>query len=362
MRIVALTCALAAALAATSAAQTPRVPVLYSTDLFHPHNDPDDHYDLATLFALDELDIRGIVFDLGDDPVERTGIPAVEQLMEITGKRVPFAPGIGRKLASRDDKAPDAPPESLGAVELILDTLRESKEKVAIIVVGSCRDVAVAFNREPELFRSKVKALYLNVGRGPADPKQDEWNVGLDPLAYYRLFESGLPLVWCPCFGKDGYQALYVFQQPDVIPALPKPVQNYFVYCLTKSTADPIAFLATGPHPTPQGPRNMWSTASFFHAAGRKIHERAPGDFVVLPPEVAEKQGLSEKRVEVYTFEPIRAGLRDGDNQAGLPLAVEVNPPAPNGFVFRATDERYGRAMTSCLKNLLAGLGQKAAE
>ena len=28
------------------------VPVIYCTDLFHPHDDPDDHFDLATLFAL----------------------------------------------------------------------------------------------------------------------------------------------------------------------------------------------------------------------------------------------------------------------------------------------------------------------
>ncbi|HOY58865.1 MAG TPA: hypothetical protein PK640_12120, partial [Verrucomicrobiota bacterium] len=26
-------------------------PVLYSTDLFHPHDDPDDHFDLAVLYA-----------------------------------------------------------------------------------------------------------------------------------------------------------------------------------------------------------------------------------------------------------------------------------------------------------------------
>jgi hypothetical protein len=45
----------------TSAAE--KVPILYSTDLYHPHADPDDHYDLATLFALAEFDIRGIILD-----------------------------------------------------------------------------------------------------------------------------------------------------------------------------------------------------------------------------------------------------------------------------------------------------------
>jgi hypothetical protein len=42
-----------------------RIPVLYCTDLFHPHDDPDDHFDLATLYAIPEFDLRGIVLDQG---------------------------------------------------------------------------------------------------------------------------------------------------------------------------------------------------------------------------------------------------------------------------------------------------------
>ena len=41
------------------------VPVIYCTDLFHPHVDPDDHFDLATLYAMPELEIKGIVLDQG---------------------------------------------------------------------------------------------------------------------------------------------------------------------------------------------------------------------------------------------------------------------------------------------------------
>ncbi|MCI0408006.1 MAG: hypothetical protein L0191_05475, partial [Acidobacteria bacterium] len=42
------------------------IPVIYTTDLFHPHDDPDDHFDLATIFAMPELDLKGIVLDQGD--------------------------------------------------------------------------------------------------------------------------------------------------------------------------------------------------------------------------------------------------------------------------------------------------------
>ena len=81
------------------------VPVLYSTDLLHPHDDPDDHYDLACLFALREFDVRGIVLDLGERQAERSGEPAVRQMRQHhrpqcadrDGSRPPAAQSDGRR-------------------------------------------------------------------------------------------------------------------------------------------------------------------------------------------------------------------------------------------------------------------------
>ena len=64
-------CLLAAVgLLAGAAGADAAVPILYTTDLLHPHADPDDHFDIATLFGMPEFDIRGVVFDLG--PIGRT--------------------------------------------------------------------------------------------------------------------------------------------------------------------------------------------------------------------------------------------------------------------------------------------------
>jgi hypothetical protein len=303
-----------------------KLPVLYSTDLLHPHDDPDDHYDLATLFSMPEFDIRGIVLDLGERQAQRTGQPAVEQMMSVTGRCVPTAVGLNRPLASRTDKALDAPPEFQHGVELILSVLRDSREPVTIFTTGSCRDLAVAFNREPALLREKVRALYCNVGSGPNEP-QVEWNVKLDPAAYLRLFETDLPLYWCPCFGKDGYETYFVADQATVVGACAPPVQNFFVYCLTKSPAPPVEFLKTGPHPVPTGPRAMWCTAPLFHAAGRKIYQRSEADFVALQPADAERAGLAEKDVEVYRFVPIKTKL----DVPATPRAAVVVPVPPPG-------------------------------
>ena len=330
-----------------------RIPVVHSTDLFHPHADPDDHYDLACLFAMPEFDIRGIILDLGGTQAKQPGRPAVEQMMHITGRKVPYGFGLSRPLRSREDKAVDEPAEFQAGVHLLLSVLRESKEPVTIFTTGSCRDVAAAFNREPDLLKKKVKAVYFNIGRGPNEP-QEECNVGYDPAAYLRMFESGLPLYWCPCFGKDGYETLYEADQAAVVGACTPAVQNYFVYCLTKSTADPIAFLTGGPHPLPKGPRAMWCTAPMFHAAGRSVYQRGADDFVALAPAEAEKRGLSGKETDLFRFVPMRATV--GDGKTGL--RVELPPAQPNGFVFRSTDPRYKRIMASCLKNLLAELGR----
>jgi hypothetical protein len=140
-----------------------RVPVVYSTDLFHPHADPDDHYDLACLFAMREFDVRGIILDLGGTQAQWPGRPAVEQMMHITGRKVSYGFGLSRPLRSRDARALDEPAEFQAGVKLLLSVLRESKEPVTLFTTGSCRDVAAAFNREPELLKTKVKAVYYNL-------------------------------------------------------------------------------------------------------------------------------------------------------------------------------------------------------
>ena len=68
-------------------------PMIHATDLYHPHGDPDDHFDLATVFGIAAFDLRAVVIDMGKDGVGRPGMPPVQQMMHITGKTVPCATG-----------------------------------------------------------------------------------------------------------------------------------------------------------------------------------------------------------------------------------------------------------------------------
>ncbi len=105
--------------------------------LFHPHDDPDDHFDLATIFAMPEVDLKGIVLDQGDKQLNRPGAIPVSQMNKITGRNAPTVLGLTEKLKTPTDKALDQRPEFQKGVEFILHTLRNSPSPVMITTVGS---------------------------------------------------------------------------------------------------------------------------------------------------------------------------------------------------------------------------------
>ena len=87
------------------------IPLIHTTDLYNPPQDPDDHVDLATVHALPELDLQAVILDptrkfLGElDP----GFVPVAQMNYLTGRAVPVAAGPSDPLRSPSDTATDRP-------------------------------------------------------------------------------------------------------------------------------------------------------------------------------------------------------------------------------------------------------------
>ena len=270
-------------------------PVIYSTDLCHPHDDPDDHFDLACLYAHPGVDLRAVILDNGEHQAPRPGHCAVWQLNYLTGRHVPAAIGLLHRLKAPDDTGLDQSAAHQTGVNLMLQTLQDSVEPVAIMFVGSARDVVAAYNREPELFRAKVKSIHGFIGEA-SDPRFMEYNVKLDPQAYVRLLRADLPFYWIPCFDggvwqNHGHASFWRIKHGEVLDKAPAPLLRYFLYMLRKETADPIAYLSQPMTPEDrlwlmEGKRNLWVAALVGLVAGAQIRHAGREVFGFVPRDV----------------------------------------------------------------------------
>jgi hypothetical protein len=328
-----------------------RVPLIYGTDLFHPHDDPDDHLDIATLFSLREIDVRAIVLDLGLRQQKKPGRVPVEQILSISGRRVPYGIGLADPLQSAEDKATAQPREFQGGVELILKVLHESDQPVHMLFAGSLRDVAAAFNREPELLKQRTGSIHVNIGSSQTGGT--EWNVGLDPQAYRRIMSSGLPVYWYPCMPMSNEWSSHwrVERYGDLMAGAPLRLQNFILYMLHQvdtAEIDPLAVLQMDLRPYRKmfwdKPKDMWCTASLIQVAGRKI-VKAGTEWVAVPPSYAEDTSGENP----FALVPVRVELHTDGSLAGIDRSVQSS----NIQMIRVPDPAlYARIMTSCLRRL----------
>lgn len=339
---------------ASAPAAAAKVPLIYSTDLYHPHIDLDDHFDLANVLALPELDVKGIILDINGD-LARSGRPAVEQMQGLTGRTIPLAVGLKSKLKTPDDKAFDQPAEFQHGVQLILDILRDAKAPVTIITTGSMRDVMAAFHRQPDLCRAKIGAIYSNAGSAVAGGA--EYNIDLDPAAYRAMFDSGLPIYWFPCFPLENKGA--TFWRFDYTPmfqpagGVAEGLQNYLLYAMkgvNPQQVPPLEALRPdfrkriGLTAMPKGNKEMWCTPSILAAAGRRVYRVGPDRWIA-----ASTPPPGGKEEVVFRFVPARVEV----GPDGKATKVEYDSPQPNVRAFVRDDAAlYGQAMNSCLMDL----------
>jgi hypothetical protein len=347
-----------------SEARTP-LRLVHQSDLFRPHGDPDDHFDLACAYALAErgiVRIEGVLCDF--PPPRRMGDPdlaAVAMLDHLTGLATPLVVGMPQRPRGESDALEHAPRSDLAGVHWLLRVMREAPEPIAICIAGSAKDVAVALRREPALFAAKCRAVYLNAGTGAPDSRGGklEFNVNLDPASYATLFKLPCPLYWLPCYDHLDPQVpdprvvlrngtFYQFTMGEVLPQLSPPMQNFFLSMLNH---DPGTHWLRTLRATPDATslaswcrqaRNMWCTPGFFQMAGVTV----TGDGSIAP------LGAAADRA-VYRFLPVRVTCTPDGHTRWEP--GESNPPR---FKFEIVNcDRYASAMTAALRELLRPLG-----
>ena len=349
---------------ASAATATGRVPVIYCTDLFHPHDDPDDHFDLAAIYAMPEFDLKGIVLDQGRKQLERPGRVPVSQMNKIAGRSVPAVIGLGDPLKTPDDKALDQPPQFQAGVEFILQTLRASARPVCIATLGSVRDVVGAFNREPALFHTNVAMILAFIGEA-SDPKFQEYNVGLDPQAFIGLMRSGLPVYWVPCFDgglwqNQGHASFWRARHQALLAGAAPEVIRFFIYALEKETAEPLAFLSRPTAPERQarlfvGTRNLWCTAVLGVMSGREVIFGGRTWAAALPSN--SQSAPAAGRTSLFGFAEAKISVSD----VGL-VSSGKGPGLHKVKRFEVRDRaQYEPGMTQATAALLSTLGRHPA-
>ena len=334
-----------------------KVAMLHATDLFRPHNDPDDHWDLACVYALahrGDIDLKGILIDYppkDGDP----DVMAVAQMNFITGLAVPVI--VGSPPPSKGHRDSEPPAGQSDDALMVLDVLRQSTLPVVINITGSSRDVAAAAKKAPDLFAEKCAAIYLNAGAGTSDKtlaSKLEFNVSLDPAAYAAIFNVPCPLYWMPCFEQmqspwlvREFGTYYRFRQDEILGRLSDKMQNYFAYALGKvNNANWLQYLTGSKDERLLAEhggnyRNMWCTGGFLRAAGKTVS--CSGEIVSL-----NSEGVSP----VFTFDPIK--VRCGDDGV---TEWAMDDKSKDRYIFHVRDvENYESAMTAAMKSLLMSL------
>ena len=340
------------------------VPVIHVTDLHRPHVDPDDHWDLACIYALayqGEIELKGILIDYPSERLKdrNPDIAAVAQMNRITGLAVPVATGTPHPMKSRDDAQPYASPGDHQGIDMVLNILRHAERPVVINVIGNSLDIAVAGKKAPELFARHCAGVYLNAGTGAPDKTADaklEYNVTLGTAAYEAIFDLPCPVYWMPCFETldatdpshvPEYGTYYRFRQGEILPALSRQVQAYFAYMFARKT-DGNWLRAVEGQPdeallakVAEQDRHMWCTAGFFHAAG----------YTVTPDGRTARLDDSDS-AGVFSFDPVKITSNAGGQTQWVP-----DPTSRQRFVFHVRNTgHYAPAVTKAMKSLLTTL------
>jgi hypothetical protein len=213
-----------------------KVPVIYITDLYHPHHDLDDHFDLVAMYAVEGFDIKSIIIDYAE-PYKTPGIKPIEQMNYITHKNIPVYLGLKENLKTPDDKALWQKENQEGCKQII-KILKESSQKVTIFTVGSLRDLAATYNREPDLFKEKVNKMVLFIGE--ANRKDFiEYNVNLDKNAFNQIMNHAPNIYWVPCFDgglwqNNGRASFWRAHHANLLKNASSQLINFFLYAILK--------------------------------------------------------------------------------------------------------------------------------
>jgi purine nucleosidase len=182
--------------------------VILDTDI---GDDIDDAFALALALRSSELQIIGITTTFGDT---ETRAKLLDRFLAEVGRReIPVAAGAPsppkstltqRRYAEAGHFAKPSHPD---AVAFLLEQIRRYPGQITLIAIGPLMNIGAAIDKDPATFRElkrviimggSIKRGYGDLGFGPPQPPQPEWNILNDVPSAQKLFASGVPLFVMP--------------------------------------------------------------------------------------------------------------------------------------------------------------------
>jgi purine nucleosidase len=191
-------------------APTPAAPqkVIIDTDI---GDDIDDAFAVALALRSPELQILGVTTTFGDT---ETRAKLLDRFLAEAGRpEIPVAAGTPSPVKSTftqrryAESGHFAKPTHANAVDFLFQQIQRYPGEITLIAIGPLMNVGAAIDKDPATFRKlkrvvlmggSIKRGYGDLGYGPPQGPQPEWNILNDIPSAQKLFASGVPLYVMP--------------------------------------------------------------------------------------------------------------------------------------------------------------------
>lgn len=204
----------------------------------------DDALALTMAVASPKIDLLAVTTSAGNQTPDKTLNNAMRMLTLLHREDIPVAQGNQTPLVKPLETAPevhgktgldgadlpdpDFQVQAMPAIDLIAKVLRESNEKVTLVVTGPMMNAALFLRVYPDLAREKIDQIVFMggaMGLGNWRPSV-EFNIFVDPEAAKIVMNFGIPLVMAPL--NVTHQAQIMKEEIEQIGEIANPVGKAF--------------------------------------------------------------------------------------------------------------------------------------
>lgn len=204
----------------------------------------DDALALTMAVASPRIDLLAVTTSAGNQTPDKTLNNAMRMLTLLHREDIPVAQGNQTPLVKPLETAPevhgktgldgadlpdpDFQVQTIPAIDLIAKVLRESNDKVTLVVTGPMTNAALFLRVYPDLAREKIDQIVFMggaMGLGNWRPSV-EFNIFVDPEAAKIVMNFGIPLVMAPL--NVTHQAQIMKDEIEQIGEIDNPVGKAF--------------------------------------------------------------------------------------------------------------------------------------